>query len=140
MSNGSYRLSQKLRFDLMTMTHAISRRTTLMATLSAVLVLTSFVLWAQRGLAQCDEPVVSSAGSYRIKVCTPAFSLFVMHGTMPRYVEFFDVRRQRSLGSSAIVDFSGRGQTVWPRPDSLNIIVGLGDDAPNVRVPAPDGQ
>ena len=124
----------------MAVTHAMSKRATLIAALSAALVLTGVVVWAQRGLAQCDEPVVSPGGSYRIKICTPAFSLFVIHGTMPRYVEFFDVRRQRSLGSSATVDFSGRGQTVWPSPDSLNIIVGLGDDAPSVRVTAPDGQ
>lgn len=105
-----------------------------------VIVTVAFLAWAQRGLAVCDPPVISPGGSYRIDVCTPVFSTLMMHGSMPRYVKFYDQKRQRSLGQSDIIDLSGRGQTVWPTADNLRITVGLGDDAPSVRVSAPDDQ
>lgn len=118
------------------------RKTTrIMALVVLIVIITvAFLAWAQRGLAECDPPVISPGGSYRVDVCTPVFSTFMLHGSMPRYVKFYDQKRQRSLGQSDIIDLSGRGQTVWPTADNLSITVGLGDDAPSVRVSAPDGQ
>lgn len=104
------------------------------------LVAAGFLMWAQRGLANCGASIVSPGGSYRVEVCTPAFSLLSMHGSMPRFVKFHDQKRQVTLPASAVVDFNGRGRIVWPTSDDLRIIVGLGDDAPSVRVAAPDGQ
>ena len=115
--------------------------TRIVALIALIVIITvAFLAWAQRGLAECDPPAISPGGSYRVDVCTPVFSTFMMHGSMPRYIKFYDQKRQRTLGQSDIIDLSGRGLTVWPTADNLSIAVGLGDDAPSVRVSAADGQ
>jgi hypothetical protein len=59
---------------------------------------------------------------------------------MPRFVRFYDLRTQQMLGESDIVEMAGRGQVYWPNESRMSILVGGGDDSPEMPVKTPDGQ
>jgi hypothetical protein len=59
---------------------------------------------------------------------------------MPRFVRFYDLRTQQMLGESDIVEMAGRGQVYWPDKSRMSILVGGGDDSPEMPVKEPDGK
>lgn len=83
---------------------------------------------------------VSPQGSYRVDICKPAPPYFSLSQEMPRCVRFFDQRTQKILGKSDIVDMAGRGEVFWPTAERRSILVGGGDNAPEIRVEKLDGQ
>jgi len=107
----------------------------------SVLSVIGFLLWAQRGLAECDPPEVSPGGSYEVVTCAPTYSSYLfLRGSMPRFMKFRDRVRKIDLGSSGIVNLAGNGRIWWPTAEFLEIRVGVGDSAVRVPVTAPDGR
>ena len=107
----------------------------------SVLSVVGFLLWAQRGLAECDPPEVSPGGRYEVVTCAPTYSSYLfLRGSMPRFLKFRDRVRKIDLGSSEIIDLTGNGEIWWPTAEFLEIMVGVGDSAVRMPVAAPDGQ
>ena len=59
---------------------------------------------------------------------------------MPRFVRFYDLQTHQIIGESDILDMSGRGEVFWPLAERLTIIVGGGDNSPEVKVQHLDGE
>ena len=109
--------------------------------------LVSVALWVPKGLSRWLPPEtngcitqVSPKGSYRVDICRPVFPYISLNKSMPRFVRFYDLRAQKLIGESDILDMSGRGEIFWPLDGRLSILVGGGDGAPEVSVPTLDGQ
>lgn len=83
---------------------------------------------------------VSPKSSYRVDICKPSLPYVTLSKEMPRFVRFYDQRLQQIIGESDIIDMAGRGEVFWPQTGRLTIIVGGGDDAPEVAVKKLDGE
>lgn len=106
----------------------------------------AYALWAPKGIsrmssAESDRCVVqiSPKGSYRVDICRPALPYVSFTKEMPRFVRFYDQRTQQIIGESNIIDMAGRGEVFWPNEGRLTIMVGGGDDAPEIKVKDLDG-
>ena len=108
--------------------------------------LVAFVCWAPKGLSRtllassnaCFTQI-SPKGSFRVDICRPSFPYFSFNKEMPRFVRFYDQNTQQILGESDILEMSGRGEIFWPQVARLTIMVGGGDNAPEVSVQHLDG-
>jgi hypothetical protein len=105
-----------------------------------------YSVWAPKGLSRvlpadgngCTN-TQSPKGRYRIEMCRPFFPYFSLSKDMPRFVRFYENAPDRLLGESGIVEMANRGKIFWPTTGNLVITVGVGDDAPEIRVDRPDG-
>ncbi len=107
----------------------------------------AYAWWAPKGMSRlaaleghyCVNEV-SPKGSYRVDICRPAFPYLSFSKDAPRFVRFYDQRAQRLLGESDVVEMAGRGEIFWPSESRMSILVGGGDDSPEISVNALDGQ
>ena len=108
--------------------------------------LVAFVCWTPKGLSRtiltssnaCFTQI-SPKGSFRVDICRPSFPYFSFNKEMPRFVRFYDQKTQQILSESDILEMSGRGEIFWPQVGRLTIMVGSGDNAPEVSVQHLDG-
>ena len=109
--------------------------------------LVAVALWVPKGLSRWLPPEkngcitqISPKGSYRVDICRPVFPYISFNKSMPRFVRFYDQRSKKMLGESEILDMSGRGEIFWPIADRRSILVGGGDNSPEIAVTTLDGQ
>jgi hypothetical protein len=106
------------------------------------LLLTTYAFWAPKGLSRISflssnacVAEISPKASYRVEFCRPSFPYVSFDKSMPRFVRFYDQNTQELLGESDIIEMSGRGEVFWPREERLTILVGGGDNSPEMKVP-----
>ncbi len=106
-----------------------------------------FAVWAPKGIsttmfASKDAcfTQLSPKGSFRVDICRPSFPYLSFTKDMPRFVRFYDQHTRQILSESDILDMSGRGEVFWPLAERLTIIVGGGDNSPEVKVQHLDGE
>jgi hypothetical protein len=111
-----------------------------------IVIAAGYSLWAPKGMSRVlpkDDngcaTTLSPKGRYRIEICRPFFPYVSFSKDMPRFVRFYEQASGRLIGESDIVEMANRGKIFWPTSANLVITVGVGDDAPEVRVDKPDG-
>jgi hypothetical protein len=107
-----------------------------------------YAAWAPKGMSRGSAGTtannncvaqVSPQGTYRVDICRPSLPYVSFSKEMPRFVRFYDQRNLQILGESNIVDLAGRGEVFWPKEGRLTILVGGGDNSPEVAVKDIDG-
>ncbi len=105
-----------------------------------------YAVWAPKGISRISSAEsnhcvvqISPKASYRVDICRPALPYISFTKEMPRFVRFYDQRTQQIIGESNIIDMAGRGEVFWPNEGRLTILVGGGDDAPEIKVKDLDG-
>jgi hypothetical protein len=111
-----------------------------------VMIFAIYAGWAPKGMSRISSAPsstcvmeVSPKGTYRVDICRPALPYISFTKEMPRFVRFYDQRSQKIIGESNIIDMAGRGEVFWPNEGRLSILVGGGDDSPEIKVKAVDG-